>query len=81
MSKEELVLLIDLVNRDISSLMDAIKILPKNYSKDKMLNENISKIVEAGENIYKSCNISPNDKRTEDLKSSYTELKKLKSLK
>ena len=81
MSKEELVLLIDLVNRDISSLMDAIKMLPKNYSKDKMLNENISKIVEAGENIYKSCNISPNDKRTEDLKSSYTELKKLKSLK
>jgi len=74
--KEELVLLIENVKNCTSGLMKAIKLLPKTYSKNEYLMENISKIVHAGENIYSSCNIRPKDKRTKQLKEAYTQLKK-----
>lgn len=73
--REDILLLIEAIKICISSFMDAIRLLPKNYSGDRILNENILKITEAGENIHKSCSRSITDKRTGDLKSAYTELK------
>ena len=75
--KDELTILLDSIRLCISNFMKAMNLLPKVYSKDRVLNENMLNITKAGERIYTSCNIDPKNRKFKDLKSTCTELKKM----
>jgi hypothetical protein len=72
--EENLLLLINNINMCILNFIDALQVLPKNH-KNSVIYNNIKKIIESGESVYNSCNISLKGKKFDELKIAYTKLK------
>jgi hypothetical protein len=74
LDEEEILLLVNGVNLCIANFINALILLPKN-TKDHIIYENVSRIVESGEKLYNYYNVQMKSKRRiEDLKTLYTKL-------
>jgi hypothetical protein len=73
---EDILLLVNGINSCMINFVNSLTILPK-HQKDRVIHENILRIVESGKEIYNYYCVDLKNKKIEDLKTLYTKLEEL----